>query len=119
MTDYTATLDLLLEFMDRDGNAEGAAAVRALRERVRELEDTIRLREANDDLHRSCGRNERAERTLRTIYARHGYDWSGAVVAPETGEAELKCICLDKTDPEWGRIIIRVPLCPVHGRKED
>ena len=57
-----------------------AERVPALQARVSELVDTIRMRQAEDDVHSSCGRNEGANSVLAEIAQRRGADWSGATV---------------------------------------
>ena len=54
--------------------------VEALRERVKELEDTILLRAADEAIHRSYGRNAHAIHVSDEIGSRRGKEWNGAVV---------------------------------------
>src|SRR5689334_13222456 len=54
-----------------------------MRERIAELEDTIRLGRATDLQHSSFGRDELANRVLADIAARRGEDWTGAEVSSE------------------------------------
>ena len=51
-----------------------------LKARVSELEDHIRLREADDDIARSYGRNTDAVRIAKEIRDRRGEEWEGAEV---------------------------------------
>lgn len=53
------------------------------RQRVAELEDTIRLDRAQRWQQSSCGRDGTANRMLEGITARRGAEWSGAVVTNE------------------------------------
>lgn len=47
----------------------------AAKARVAELEDSIRLRRADDDIARSYGRNTEAGQIAEAIRARRGEDW--------------------------------------------
>ena len=51
-----------------------------LERRVDELEDTIRMRRAEGNLHSSFGRDEHANRVLADISARRGQEWPGVWV---------------------------------------
>jgi hypothetical protein len=64
------------------------ATVDTLQARIDELEDSIRLDEAEADIAQSYGRNTSAVRVAAQIQARRGKDWSGAVVCAKECDAE-------------------------------
>lgn len=62
------------------GRLRERVRIRRLRERVSELEDTLRLYLADAHIDTSYGRDSQAVRIASEIRARRGEDWLGAVV---------------------------------------
>jgi hypothetical protein len=83
-----AQLEALFEDGKRSGLAQGRMEARdealvemtRLRERVRELEDSIRLDDAERDVAMSYGRNKEAEAIAQEIRSRRGEEWPGVVL---------------------------------------
>jgi hypothetical protein len=59
---------------------EEHGAVEPLLARIKELEDTILLRKAEDAVYSSSGRNDYAAGIVREIASRRGEDWNGAEI---------------------------------------